>query len=243
MPGDQRDRSKRKASSSSLLDYVVAYAKQEAVDPIVSQFKALGRGTAGALLMAVGTVLLGVGFLRALQGQFGSSADPSAGGSATPAGNAAAGKLVAGAARTANGSTPTAGFAGSRATTSAARATSSGTTSLRVVTTSTTSTGTTSTGKVAAGAGTTTTVPSTAATSTSGPTTSGVTTTAVRVLPASGSSASTTTGLVASAQPNPYGSGHPLSGNWSWVPYMGGALLCLLIAVFCVTRIVKGVSK
>jgi hypothetical protein len=52
-----------------------------------------------------------------------------------------------------------------------------------------------------------------------------------------------TTLVASSAAPNPYGSGHPLSGNWSWVPYMGGALLCLLVTVFCVTRIVRGAKR
>jgi hypothetical protein len=52
-----------------------------------------------------------------------------------------------------------------------------------------------------------------------------------------------TTLVASSAGPNPYGSGHPLSGNWSWVPYMGGALLCVLVAVFCVTRIVRGAKR
>jgi hypothetical protein len=145
VPGKQSGPSKRPGDDANLLEYIVAYAKQETLEPIVSQFKALGRGIVGALLMAVGTVLLGLGFLRALQVQFGSAADRSSGHFAAAAGGPAARALVA--------------------------------------------------------------------------------------------------GLAASSRPNPYGSGHPLSGNWSWVPYMGGALLCLLIAVFCLTRIVKGVSK
>ena len=131
-----------KAGPSELLDYVLAYAKQETLDPVVRQAKALGKGIAGAVLLSIGTVLLAVGFLRALQAQFGST-------------SAATTSTVSGALR--------------------ARA----------------------------------------------------------VAPL----------LRASASSNPYGSGHPLSGNWSWVPYMGGVLFCLLVAVFCVTRILRGARR
>ena len=41
----------------------------------------------------------------------------------------------------------------------------------------------------------------------------------------------------------PYGAGAHLSGDWSWVPYMGGALFCLAVAGFCVFRIVKGTGR
>jgi hypothetical protein len=124
------------------LDYVLAYAKQETLDPVVRQAKALGRGIAGAVLLSIGTVLLAVGFLRALQAQFGST-------SATTASSA-------GSALRARALAPL---------------------------------------------------------------------------------------LRASAPSNPYGSGHPLSGNWSWVPYMGGVLFCVLVAAFCVTRILRGARR
>jgi hypothetical protein len=142
--GDLQDGKAKKGKDgpSELLDYVVAYAKQETLDPIVRQAKSLGKGIAGAFLLAIGTVLLAIGFLRALQAQFGST---------------------------------------------------SGT-------------------------------PTVAQISLSGP-------------------ASVPKIVVRSAAANPYGSGHPLSGDWSWVPYMAGALLCVLVAVFCVTRIMKGTSK
>jgi hypothetical protein len=139
MPGDRPAGTGAKGGPSELFDYVVAYAKQETLDPVVRQAKALGRGIAGAFLLAIGTVLLAVGFVRALQGQFGSSAGSAA---AAPA-------------------------------------------SLAIHTS----------------------------------------------LAASGPAA------------NPYGSGHPLAGDWSWVPYMGGALLCLLVTLFCVLRIVRGTGR
>ena len=37
-----------------------------------------------------------------------------------------------------------------------------------------------------------------------------------------------------------YGSSGQLSGNWSWVPYIAAALFCLLVAAFCVYRIMRG---
>src|ERR1700734_3603346 len=54
-----------------LFQLVVAYAKQETLDPIVKQLKALAIGIAGASLMALGTVFVAIGFLRALQSEFG----------------------------------------------------------------------------------------------------------------------------------------------------------------------------
>lgn len=98
-----------------LADLVIAYGQQELVGPVRRQLKSLGRGIGGAFLVALGTVLLAIGFLRALQVE----------------------------------------FAGS--------------------------------GKVPA-----------------------------KIM---------------------YGSGSHLSGNWSWVPYMGGALFCVLVAVFCISRV------
>lgn len=137
--GGKRD----KDGPSELLSYIVAYAKQETLDPVVRQAKALGKGIAGALLLSIGTVLLGVGFLRALEAQFGSTA-------------------------------------------------------------------------------TSATVP--------------VTITRAPTVGASGV-------ITFFTRASPYGSGHPLSGDWSWVPYMGGALFCILVAVFCVARIVRGAKR
>ena len=45
------------------------------------------------------------------------------------------------------------------------------------------------------------------------------------------------------ASATPYGSYGHLSGDWSWVPYMGGALFCMAVAGFCVLRIVKGTGR
>lgn len=64
------------AGVSELVDLVVAYAKQETVEPVQRQVKALGRGVAGAGLLAFGTVLLAIGFLRALQVEFGGAGRP-----------------------------------------------------------------------------------------------------------------------------------------------------------------------
>jgi len=56
---------------AGLVRLVVAYAKQETVDPVRAQVRHLGRGLGGALLLAVGTVLLAIGFVRALQVELG----------------------------------------------------------------------------------------------------------------------------------------------------------------------------
>lgn len=199
MPGRKPEGAGRdnpdKHGPSDLFDYVVAYAKQETLDPVVRQAKALGRGIAGALLLAIGTVLLAIGFLRALQGEFGSNA-----GTATASPTSLANSTAAPAA--------------ARASTKALAASTS------------------------VSHGVTTTV---APTSVSG---AGSTTAATASRLSSFSAHAASTSLVASTPaPNPYGSGHPLSGDWSWVPYMGGALLCLLVAAFCVTRIVRGSGR
>lgn len=131
---------------SELFEYVVAYAKQETFDPVLGQLKALGKGIAGAALVALGTVLLGLGFLRALQSELGST-------------HAAA----------------SAGWLAYAPLTKASR------------------------------------------------------------LPAMV--------FPNPVYPNPYGVGAPLSGDWSWAPYMGAALVCILVAAFCATRISKGLGR
>ena len=117
-----------------LFQLVVAYAKQETLDPVVKQAKTLAKGIAGATLMAFGTALLAVGFLRALQSEFGGSGQ--GGPAVATLGNAA---------------TPGSGF-----------------------------------------------------------------------------------------HYYPYGAGAHLSGDWSWVPYMGASLLAILVAVICVFRFLRG---
>lgn len=50
-----------------LVDLVVAYARQETVDPLKGLGKSVAFGVAGALLVAVGSVFLALAALRALQ--------------------------------------------------------------------------------------------------------------------------------------------------------------------------------
>lgn len=59
--------------ASELLDLAKGYAKQETVDPLRSVGRYLSFGTAGALLLGVGVVLLMLAGLRALQTQTGST--------------------------------------------------------------------------------------------------------------------------------------------------------------------------
>lgn len=136
MPG-RTGGSGTKDGFTEFVQLVLAYAKQETVDPVVKQAKTVGKGVAGAALLALGTVLLAIGFLRALQTEFGGTTAVRV--SSIPPGFA---------------------FRG------------------RVMTFS-----------------------------------------------------------------YPYGVGAHLSGDWSWVPYMGGALFCLAVAGFCVLRIIKGTSR
>ena len=142
MPG-RAPGSGTKDGVAEFVQLVIAYAKQETVDPVLKQAKTLGKGVAGAALLAFGTVLLAIGFVRALQTELGG------------------GTSVVGA------------FASARLTQK---------------------------------------VPSAVA---------------VPVLRGA----------------DPYGAGGHLSGDWSWVPYMGGALFCLAVAGFCVFRIVKGTDR
>ncbi len=125
MPGSEPGGLETRRSSTGLqggpgelVDLVIAYGQQELVGPVQRQVRSLGRAIAGAVLMATGTVLLALGFLRALQVEFG--------------------------------------------------------------------------------------------------------------------------GLGQALSSEVYGSSGQLSGNWSWVPYIGAALFCLLVAAFCAFRIMRG---
>jgi hypothetical protein len=54
-----------------LKDLVIAYAKQETIDPLKSLGRYVGFGFAGALLIGTGVCFLAIGLLRALQGNRG----------------------------------------------------------------------------------------------------------------------------------------------------------------------------
>lgn len=120
-----------KKGATDFFHLSLAYAKQEAWGPIVAQAKTLAKGLAGAVVMAAGTVLLAIGFVRALQTEFG------------------------------------------------------------------------------------------------GPP-------AVRYAPLTAATAKPVT-----VPTYPYGLGGHLTGSLSWVPYMGGALLCLAVVGWCVMRVIK----
>lgn len=56
-----------------LRDLIVAYVRQETVVPLKSLGRYIGFGLLGALLLGTGAILLGVGGLRALQVETGST--------------------------------------------------------------------------------------------------------------------------------------------------------------------------
>ncbi len=163
MPGRERESGHRKAGSgardgaSDLFKLIIAYAKQETLDPVMRQLKKLGWGVAGGACMALGTAFLALGFVRALQTEFGTSRLPA--------------------------------LVGLRA------------------------------------------LPSPPTVVYTSPRSGSVIAIASSRLPGS------------AALGSPFGAGAHLSGDWSWVPYMGGVLFCLLVASFCVLRIVKGVAR
>jgi len=163
MPGRKPESGRRKVGggtrdgASDLLQLIIAYAKQETLDPVMRQLKKLGWGVAGGACMALGTAFLALGFVRALQTEFGTARLPA----------------LAGFRSVAFSSAPTAVY------------------------------GAPATGRVIAIAGPT----------------------------------------LVGRSVSPFGAGAHLSGDWSWVPYMGGVLFCLLVAGFCVLRIMKGVAR
>ena len=60
-------------SVQDLWNTVVAYAKQETIEPIRALGRFISRGTAGSALIAIGSVLLVVALLRVLQTETGSA--------------------------------------------------------------------------------------------------------------------------------------------------------------------------
>jgi hypothetical protein len=54
-----------------LLDLVVTYARQQTIDPLKQLARWVAFGVAGALLIGLGCLLLGVGLLRAIQSETG----------------------------------------------------------------------------------------------------------------------------------------------------------------------------
>ena len=58
-------------TARELKDLVIAYAKQEATDPLKGLGRFVGFGLAGALLIGTGISFLAIGLLRALEGNRG----------------------------------------------------------------------------------------------------------------------------------------------------------------------------
>ncbi len=58
---------------SELRDLVVAYFKQETLEPLKGLGRYVGFGVGGATLLGIGAMFLGIGALRALQTQTGST--------------------------------------------------------------------------------------------------------------------------------------------------------------------------
>ena len=65
-----------RTTGSETLQLIIDYVKQETLDPL----KGLGRyvlfGVAGSVALAIGLVILSVGFLRLLQGETGTDLQP-----------------------------------------------------------------------------------------------------------------------------------------------------------------------
>lgn len=59
-----------KRQAEDLKDLIVAYAKQETLDPIKQSGRFVGFGVGGALVIAIGVLFLAVGTLRMLRTEF-----------------------------------------------------------------------------------------------------------------------------------------------------------------------------
>jgi hypothetical protein len=56
------------AEFKELIDLIVTYAKQQTIDPLKQLGRWVAFGVAGAVLVGLGFLLVGLGLLRALQG-------------------------------------------------------------------------------------------------------------------------------------------------------------------------------
>lgn len=60
-----------------LWELILTYAKQQLVDPLKALLRFVGYGVAGAILIGIGSMLLAVGVLRAVQSEGGDHLDGS----------------------------------------------------------------------------------------------------------------------------------------------------------------------
>ncbi|MDP9005434.1 MAG: hypothetical protein M3N15_00775 [Actinomycetota bacterium] len=75
MPDQRRDDTSLPNLASELWDLVRAYAKQETVEPIKGLGRFVAFGMAGSILLGIGSVLLALAVLRALQTETGTLFD------------------------------------------------------------------------------------------------------------------------------------------------------------------------
>lgn len=73
--GGQKGESDIRAQGQDLVQLVIAYVKQETIDPVRNLGRYLGYGLAGSLAMAIGMLLVLLGILRLLQEQTGTVFD------------------------------------------------------------------------------------------------------------------------------------------------------------------------
>ncbi len=71
MPDSKDDDKTLPTLVSELWELVVRYAKQETVEPLQGLLRFVGFGLAGAVLLAMGAVVLGIGVLRVVQQEAG----------------------------------------------------------------------------------------------------------------------------------------------------------------------------
>ncbi len=75
MPDRRRDDTSLPNLATDLWDLVRAYAKQETIEPIKGLGRFIAFGVAGSVLLGIGSVLLAVAVLRALQTETGALFD------------------------------------------------------------------------------------------------------------------------------------------------------------------------